>query len=148
VKWLLDTNVVSETVNLKPNSNVISWIRQQPREQVAMSIVTLAELLEGIEAANDRRKQARLRSWLDDTVMFMFGSDALPLTSAVLVDWLRLNHALARKQVTRQAPDLLLASTARVHGLTIVTRNSRDFANTGIAVYNPWTDTTQKMESP
>jgi predicted nucleic acid-binding protein len=145
---LLDTNVVSETVSPKPNSNVISWIKEQSREQIAMSIVTLVELLEGIESTSDQEKQARLRSWLDETVLFMFGGDALPLTSAVLVDWLRLNHALARKQITRQAPDLLLASTARVHRLTIVTRNSRDFANTGITVYNPWTSETHRMETP
>ena len=59
-----------------------------------------------------------------------------------------LTRELGARGRPQAAADMLIASTCRVHDLTLVTRNTRDFANTGITVYNPWTDETQKMETP
>jgi hypothetical protein len=72
----------------------------------------------------------------------------LPLTSEILVDWLELARQLAGRRITRAAPDVLIAATARIHNLTVVTRNVRDFADTGVVVYDPWNDQTHSMDPP
>jgi len=145
VKWLLDTNVVSEGIRLRPNRKVVSWVEQHPLDDLAISIVTMAELQDGAASGGP---EDRLAQWLEDTVLPSFAERTLPLTLPVLIEWIRLSRRLAAERMTRKASDLLIAATARHHGLTVVTRNLRDFVPTGVAVYNPWTDETQRMEAP
>jgi toxin FitB len=145
VKWLLDTNVVSEGIRLRPNRKVVSWVEQHPLDDLAISIVTMAELQDGAASGGS---EDRLAQWLEDTVLPSFAERTLPLTLPVLIEWIRLSRRLAAERMTRKASDLLIAATAQHHGLTVVTRNLRDFVPTGVAVYNPWTDETRKMEAP
>jgi predicted nucleic acid-binding protein len=147
VKWLLDTNVLSETVKPKPDTNVVSWIGGQTPVLLAISAVTFAELREGVQSDENEPRRRYLAKWIEATAE-LFRETTIPLDDAILIDWLRISRQLNRQRIARQAPDLLLAATARVHALTLVTRNIRDFANTGITVYNPWTDETQTMEAP
>jgi predicted nucleic acid-binding protein len=147
VRWLLDTNVVSEAVKPKADRNVVSWIANQAPEDLAISVLTLAEIREGIDSSESEAKRRSLGKWLDATAD-LFRERTLSLDQAILVDWLNLSRRMVRQRMTRQAPDLLLASTARVHNLSVATRNTRDFANTGITVYNPWTNETHHMEAP
>lgn len=148
MKWLLDTNVISETIKSRPRDSVIFWIADQPADDVAVSIITLAEIQDGISSAPDSGRRDELMRWLETDIKPKFADRALPVTSEVLIDWLRLSRALAAERMIRRAADLLLASTARVHGLTIVTRNVRHFANTGVVVYDPWHGKTQVMDPP
>jgi predicted nucleic acid-binding protein len=148
VRWLLDTNVVSETVRARPNRNVMHWMDAQPRAMLAISLATVAELHHGVLLLEVREHQARLSSWIDGEVLPSFSKRILPVTLDIAVHWLGLLRALAARRQTRGPADLLVAATAHVHSLTLVTRNTRDFANTGITVYNPWTDETQEMEAP
>jgi predicted nucleic acid-binding protein len=148
VKWLLDTNVVSEHVSRRGHDGVIRWVARQPREDIAISAVTLAELQDGVAATADERRKAELTHWIDTSVLVMFEQRIEPVTTDVLIDWLALMRDLSAKGRPQAAADLLIASTARVHNLTVVTRNTRDFASTGVTVYNPWTDETQIMEAP
>jgi predicted nucleic acid-binding protein len=146
MKWLLDTNVISESGRTRPSSKVMAWLAIQPRIDTAVSAVTWAELQEGVLSAPEP-KRLWLKEWLDDAVVPLFRDKVLPLTNSILIDWLRLSRELSAERSTRRAADLLIASTARVHNLTLVSRNLRDFAGTGVTVYNPWTDTTERMES-
>jgi predicted nucleic acid-binding protein len=148
VKWLLDTNVISETIKSRPSDSVIFWIARQLPDDMAVSIITLAEIQGGIRSATDSSRRDQLMRWLETNIEPKFADRALPLTSEVLIDWLRLSRALAAERIVRRAADLLLASTARVHGLTVVTRNVRHFANTGVVVYDPWSGKTHVMETP
>ena len=145
MKWLLDTNVVSEGIRLRPNRKVVSWVEQHPLDDLAISIVTMAELQDGAASSGP---EDRLAQWLEDTVLPSFAERTLPLTLPVLIEWIWLSRRLAAERMTRKASDLLIAATARHHGLTVVTRNLRDFVPTGVAVYNPWTDEMQRMEAP
>jgi predicted nucleic acid-binding protein len=145
MKWLLDTNIVSETIRPNPNRTVIEWIAKQPREHLAVSIVTIAELRMGAETVAEP-KRGELVQWLDTMVMPSFAERTLALTTEVLVDWLQLSRKFASKRLTREASDLLIAATARIHDLIVVTRNVRDFADTGVIVYDPWASKTQHME--
>ena len=72
----------------------------------------------------------------------------IPISSDILTDWLRLSRSLRLSGKSKDPADLLIASTARIHGLTLVTRNVRDFADTGVVVYDPWNDQTHRMDPP
>jgi predicted nucleic acid-binding protein len=144
----LDTNVVSEATRERPHRNVIEWVEAQAPENLAISIVTLSELSDGAASNPDAMRRHKLMSWVEVEVSNVFRDRTLPLTPEVLVDWLRLGRRLRAAGRSRQAADLLIASTARVHNLTLVSRNVRDFANTGTVVYDPWNDKTHQMDAP
>jgi predicted nucleic acid-binding protein len=148
VRWLLDTNTVSENVRTRPNQTVVDWIARLPPADAAISIVTLAELREGVSSAPSEKRRRELSTWLDESVIPYFADRTLQLNGEILVDWLSLNKKLTKRRITRSAPDLLIASTARVHNLIVVTRNVRDFADTGVTVYDPWVDATHRMDDP
>jgi len=146
VRWLLDTNVVSEAVRRRPDALVTQWLERHAAIEMTMSIVTLAELRDGIGSAPESR-QRELFAWLDTVVMPSLGERALPLSTEILVDWIRLSRALAAERMIRRAADLLIAATARVHELIVVTRNVRHFGKTGVVVYDPWHDQTHHMDA-
>lgn len=148
MKWLLDTNVVSESIRRRPTERVIRWILQVAPGDAAISTVTMAELSIGIARAPTPDFREELKRWIEEWVQERLARQPLPLTHEVLVEWLDLSRDLAAKRIARSAPDLLIAATARVHGLTVVTRNVRDFADTGIVVYDPWHDRTHRMDPP
>jgi len=148
VKWLIDTNVVSETATPRPNPRVLRWFGAQPAQDIAMSIVTVAELQHGVLLTRDQGRRTELATWIDRDVFALFAGRILIIDTAILVHWLDLQRLLAARRQTRSPADMLLAATAQVRALTLVTRNTRDFANAGITVYNPWTDETHKMEAP
>ncbi len=147
MRWLLDTNVVSETVRGNPDRAVLSWIARQPDDLTAISVVTLAELESGLLSTVDQKKRDSLSRWLEGTVMPWIGQRTLPLSLKILTDWVQLGRILAAKGMTRNPADLLIASTARIHDLILVSRNSRDFAGTGVVIYDPWKDKTHRTES-
>lgn len=148
MKWLLDTNVVSETTRRRPSQLVLDWIERQPADQLALSVVTHAELMDGVSSTPDEQRRHALREWLDTAVSDTFGDRILPLSVPVLLDWLQLSRRLASRRITRQAPDLLIAATARVHDLILVSRNLTDFAGTGVLLFDPWNDRHHQMDQP
>jgi predicted nucleic acid-binding protein len=148
VKWLLDSNVVSEGARDRPARSVIEWIRAKPVEDLAISIVTLAELREGAQSNPDETRRQRLIDWIDTEVSSAFHGRTLTLTANILIDWLQLSRRLRTKGIVRDAADMLIAATARVHDLTLVTRNTRHFADTGVVLYDPWTGKTHAMDAP
>jgi toxin FitB len=146
VRWLLDTSVVSETGRIRPNRTVIAWLSRQTEELVAISVVTLAELQAGAARHLDNQRRIELDRWVNTSVMPWLGERMLPVTLEVLLDWLDVGRKLSSKGMTRNSADLLIAATARVHGLIIVSRNARDFAGTGVVVYDPWNGETHRLE--
>ena len=147
MRWLLDTNVVSETGRLRPDRTVLTWFSRQPDELVAISMVTLAELRVGAAIHVDRQRRTELADWLDTIVMPWLGEHTLPVTLEILMDWLDIGRKLSAKGMTRKPADLLIAATARVHDLVVVSRNVRDFTGTGVVVYDPWNGETHRMET-
>ena len=147
MKWLLDTNVVSETVRPRPDKAVLRWLGQRSPDQLAISIVTMAELRDGAELASSERRRRELLAWLDTHVTESFRKRTLPLNAEILVDWLRLSRRVAARGRPREPVDLLIAATARTHDLILVSRNRRDFENTGVVLCDPWTGDTHKMEA-
>jgi hypothetical protein len=119
----------------------------QSAEDMAISIVTLAELRDGASTVADETRRRRLEHWIDDEVVASFANRTLPLTVDILAHWLLLARRLSAKGRPRSAPDLLLAATARVHGLVIASRNYQDFIGTDVSVYDPWTEEIHRMDT-
>lgn len=147
MKWLLDTNVVSESIRPRPEPRVLAWLSSQPAEQMAISIVTLAELRDGASTVTDNARRRRLERWIDREVIGSFANRTLPLTVDILTQWLFLARTLSAKGRPRSAPDLLIAASARIHGLIVVSRNRQDFIGTPISVFDPWTGQLYHMDA-
>jgi predicted nucleic acid-binding protein len=138
VSFLLDTNVVSEWTKPRPNGGVITWLEEADEDRVFLSVATLAELRHGIErlAAGARRK--KLDAWLREDLPLRFESRILPLTVEVADQWGRVIAHCEASGRPLAAMDGLIAATATVHGLTLVTRNTADFETALKSLLNPW----------
>jgi toxin FitB len=147
VKWLLDTNVVSEGMRPRPDRRVLNWLDEQLSDDIAVSDITFAELSYGAANTPDRARREKVEDWLS-SISDLFRDRTLPISVVVLTDWLILALLLRARGRPQSAPDLLIASTARVHGLVVVSRNVRGFADTGVVVYDPWHDKTHRMGVP
>ena len=135
--YVLDTNVLSETRKRHPAAAVIDWIAGTPSERLHLSVLTLGEIEQGIarvRGRGDQRQASALERWLSD-VEAGFGDRVLPVTLPIAAVWGRRHYARPLPVI-----DSLIAATARVHGMTVVTRNVKDFAATGVDVLNPFED--------
>jgi predicted nucleic acid-binding protein len=136
--YLLDTNVVSELRKVETGSadpRVKTWAESSETESSFLSAITILELEQGVllMERRDARQGLMLRSWLEKHVLADFAGRILPVDIAVARRCAALN-------VPNPKPyrDGLIAATALVHGLTVVTRNTSDFKSTGVALLNPW----------
>jgi predicted nucleic acid-binding protein len=136
VTYLLDTNMLSETRKRQPDPGVTEWIAGTPAERLYLSVLTLGEIEQGIARVRGRaaaQQAAALERWLRD-VKLGFADRILPVTLLVASAWGRQQHAHPLPVI-----DGLLAATAQAHGMTLVTRNVKDFARSGARVLNPFT---------
>jgi predicted nucleic acid-binding protein len=134
--FLLDTNVVSELRKQhKADSGVRQWARQVPAASLYLSAITLLELETGVLRIErrDATQGALLRTWLQHHVIPAFAGRILPVDSAVALRCAQLHVPDPRSNC-----DAMIAATALVHGLKIVTRNTADFADSGAVLINPW----------
>jgi toxin FitB len=137
VTYLLDTNVLSETRKRQPSPAVTAWLSATPAELLHVSVLTLGEIEQGIariRGRGDHRQASALERWLQD-VANGFANRVLPVTLQVAAAWGRQQHAQPLPVV-----DALIAATARVHGMTVVTRNVKDFELALVEVLNPFTE--------
>jgi hypothetical protein len=136
--YLIDTNVISEFRKAskgKADRQVTTWANSVPEESMFLSAVCILEMEMGIllMERRDPEQGAILRSWLEDHVLPTFDSRILAVDTLVA-----LRGASLHVPNPRSYRDSLIAATALVHGMTVVTRNTADFKTTGVAVLNPW----------
>ncbi|MFT7721857.1 MAG: type II toxin-antitoxin system VapC family toxin [Roseateles sp.] len=136
--YVLDTNVVSELRKIragKADPGVVAWAASVDAADLYVSVVTVQELELGVLAMErkDAAQGAMLRAWLEQQVLPEFSRRTLPVDTAVALRCARL-HVPDR----RAERDALIAATALVHGMTVVTRNTADFEPTEVALLNPW----------
>ena len=136
--WLLDTNVLSELRRLKPDPNVAAFVAAKPLDLLFVSIVTFAEIRFGIERVADAGHRAELNDWLTHKVRPMFEERALSVSEDVMFKWRLLVEDGRKAGHTYSQPDLIIAATALQHGLTVVSRDTSDFAKARVPVLNPW----------
>ena len=137
--FLLDTNVVSELKKPVPNRKVVTFVAGQSLDRFFMSTVTLAEIRFGIELVSNAARRSDLTLWLDNHLRPMFAGRILPADEDVLLKWRLIIEAGRKSGHTFSHPDVLIAATAAVHGLVVVTRNVNEFVAAGVGVLDPWT---------
>ena len=132
-RYLLDTNVVSELRKPRPHGAVVAWLQSLDDAQLYVSAVTLGEIQAGIEMTReqDLQKAQEIEAWL---ALVAGAYNVLPMDAAAFTAWARLMH---RKSDTFYE-DAMIAATAKVHGLTVATRNVADFQALGFEVFNPF----------
>jgi predicted nucleic acid-binding protein len=136
--WLLDTNILSELRRPKPEPKVLAFIAAHPLEQLYVSAVTFAEIRFGIERVADASRRAELNDWLTHKVRPMFEGRVLPITEDVMFKWRLLVEEGRKHGHTFSQPDLIMAATALCYGLTLVSRDTRDFERARAPFVNPW----------
>ena len=133
IRYLLDTNVVSELRKRKPHGGVAAWLASLRAEQVFVSAVTIGELQSGVELTrrHDAAKAQEIESWLESVVTSF---SLIAMDSACFREWSRL--IVGMPDTLRQ--DAMIAATARVHGFEIATRDESDFKRLGARIVNPF----------
>lgn len=131
--YLLDTNVVSELRRPRPHRGVLDWITGTDSEQLYLSAVTVGEIQAGIELTReqDAAKAEELEGWLGRVLS---SYNILPMDAAAFRVWARLKH----RQSDTLMEDAMIAATAVIHRLTVVTRNVNDFTQLGVEVLDPF----------
>jgi predicted nucleic acid-binding protein len=137
--FLLDTNVISELVKVKPEPRVTKWIEATDETLLYLSVLTLGEIRKGIASLSHSRRRAALEAWLDHDLALRFSDRILPIDQPVADRWGRIAGSAAARKSPLPVIDGLFAATAQHHNLTLVTRNTRDIATTGVPAFNPWT---------
>ena len=138
--WLLDTNVISELRRPRPSRRVITFIAAQPLAQLFISTVTLAEIRFGIEGVADPVRRAALVDWLTHRVRPMFDQRVLVVCEDVMFKWRLLVEEGRKQGHPFSQPDLIIAATGLQHGLTVVTRDTTDYARARVPLFDPWRD--------
>jgi len=141
LKWLLDTNILSELRKPKAEQRVLDFISANPLPHLYISIVSLAEIRFGIDLSSDPQKRSALQDSLTFKVRPMFDSQrTLPVTEDIMLKWRVMLEDGRRSNHTFSQPDLIIAATAAHRGLTVVTRDRIHYERANVPVLNPWTD--------
>lgn len=138
MNYLLDTNAISEWVKPRPDPGIARWLDEVDEDRTCLSVITLGELRKGVDRLPDGRRRDRLEQWLTSALPDRFAGRTLPVSAAVADEWGRLLARAENAGTAIGGTDALIAATARVHGLQVVTRNVAHFGHTGVEVISPW----------
>jgi predicted nucleic acid-binding protein len=136
MSFLVDTNVLSESAKPKPDAGVMTWLRENERD-LYVSTITVGELRRGIERLPEGARKTKLRHWLQSLCDCMQGRVLGFSTSSAHV-WGQLKAKWDAAGLVIPTLDSQIAAVAQRHGLTVITRNTRDFVKTGVKVLNPF----------
>jgi predicted nucleic acid-binding protein len=137
-EYLVDTNIPSEFTHDQPDIRVANFIRGAGQGNLFLSVITIGEICKGIDLLPVSQKRTGLQEWLEIDVRAWFAGRIFPVTEAVAERWGHLAASMRKQGITLAIMDGLIAATALEHGLTLVTRNVKDFAGLGVDLLNPW----------
>lgn len=136
--WLLDTNVISEWIKPRPDEGIVAWLNAADERTLYVSVIAVAEIRLGIAMLPRGRRRDRLEAWADRDLVERFRGRILSIDPPIAEVWARLLAKARSSGVSAPVLDTFLAATAVVHGMTLVTRNVRDFVHLEVPVLNPW----------
>jgi len=136
--FLLDTNVVSETIRARPERSVLDWLEAQTPRDLYLAAQTLGELVRGARKTGDRIRRQRLERWIEVDLTKQFEGRVLPFDGAAASIWGRLMGDGQRSGRTPASADAQIAAVAIRHEITVATRNTKDFEHLDVKLFNPW----------
>ena len=138
MKALLDTCMISELASKKPNPKAVEFIDSLDPEDVYLSVVTIGEIVKGIEKLPKSRRKTDLHNWLKEDLLVRFEGNILALDTDTLIEWGALTARLESAGKPMPAIDSLIAATTLSKKMTLVTRNVSDFEDSSAEIVNPW----------
>jgi toxin FitB len=138
MRYILDTNVISEAINKQPNPEVINWLREMDAQELYLSVVTIGEIKKGVEKLSESHRKQTIKDWFENDLLIKFEGQILALDLPIILVWGKLVGELEQKGRKLPALDSLIAATAKYHDYTLVTRNEKDFAGIDITIFNPF----------
>ena len=138
MKALLDTCIISELVSKKPNPKVVEFVDSLDAEDVYLSVITIGEIVKGIERLPSSKRRSELQAWLNDDLLVRFEGNVVPLDIDIMAAWGRITARLESAGKTMPAIDSLIAAMALARKMTLVTRNIGDFEGADVEIVNPW----------
>ncbi len=138
MKYLLDTNIISELVSKQPNQKVLDFISSIDEEDTYLSVVTIGEIKSGIENVKNTDKKKNLNQWFEQDLLPRFQNRIIDIDTDIMITWGKINQTL--KSIGKPLPimDSLIASSCINGSFTLVTRNEKDFQNIDIKIINPF----------
>jgi predicted nucleic acid-binding protein len=136
--FLLDTNCISELVRAKPEPRVLEWMEAVDETLLYLSVLTLGEIRKGLAGLAQSKRRTLLENWLEVELQPRFSGRIVSIDTAIADRWGLLTAEAKRNGKPLSIIDGLLAATALQHNLTVVSRNTSDFANTHVPVLDPW----------
>ena len=138
MNYLLDTCLISELVKKEPNSAVVSWLDEQDEQTLFLSVLTLGELQKGLSKLPAGTRRVELQAWVEHDLVERFTGRIIDIDLETAQFWGRLQGESEQRGESLLVMDSLIAATATVHGLLVVTRNIKDIERCRIRVCNPW----------
>ena len=140
MNFLLDTCLISELAKSEPQKKVVDWVLNENEGSFYISVLTFGELHKGVEKLPESKRKESLRIWIEDDLLSRFKNRIIGIDMRVSVIWGKILSAAERKGRPMPAIDALIAATGIAHNLTVVTRNVTDMEQSGVDLFNPWSD--------
>lgn len=137
MNYLLDTCVLAEFKNKKPEQKVLDWLAKIDEESLFLSVVTIGEIQKGISNLPRSKRRRELEKWLQ-SLIYRYDGRIYSVDVEIMISWGKLSGKLAKKGRVFPFVDSLIAATCLTHDLTLVTRNESDFKNSGVKLLNIW----------
>lgn len=138
MKYLLDTNIISELISKQPNQKVLEFISSLSEDDSYLSVITIGEIKSGIENVKSIERKEKLSLWFEQDLLPRFQNRIIDIDVNIMITWGKINQTL--KNIGKPLPimDSLIASSCIYGNFTLVTRNEKDFQNLDITIVNPF----------
>lgn len=139
MKYLFDTNIITELISTQPNPNLIAFVDSLDQADIYLSAITVGEIAKGIHLLPNSNRKRELDAWLRENLLVRFEGRILPLDADLFIRWGEFSAKLELVEAPPIAAfDSLIAATAWMHKMVLVTNNEDDYNNTGLEIVNPW----------